>query len=399
MSRSRSLFAVAVLLAFCSSLCGCAGLTSRRDSGMDTDAVIGGVAGALIGGLAGALNSSPQLAVAGGLFGALVGSYINRHNDTRTAGPATYGTASQKKTADKDPYYSTSASPSPPGSASPAQSGEASAMQAGAAAGQTGDATGGGTQFSLFPSISLSPSSYAAGVARTEMQSAATGPESESVFSSPPKAPEAMPADTGGPVVTPPRPVETSTPEITVEKDELDRGLSFGPVMEDSEYQPLSDNPEQPVQMDPEIPSIFDLVFGSDENDSEQRFEDIFFEFEKASLTRSSREALDRNIRILKKNRDMKVLIESHVGWDEETEFILGLALSERRARLVKDYIVMTGISGERLSTTSYGRALPAVTDSTEDLGKNAPGSRMNRKVHFEPELPVDQIFWQGLFR
>ena len=66
---------------------------------------------------------------------------------------------------------------------------------------------------------------------------------------------------------------------------------------------------------------------------------------------------------LLRKNKDVTVTLEGHA--DERGTREYNLALGERRANAVKDYLMTYGISGNRLSVISYGKEKPVNTGST----------------------------------
>ena len=78
----------------------------------------------------------------------------------------------------------------------------------------------------------------------------------------------------------------------------------------------------------------------------------VFFATNKSSLTSASRETLRKQATFLKEQK-LNVTIEGHAD-EEALEF--NLALGERRANAVKDYLMTYGISGKRISVISYGK-------------------------------------------
>ena len=90
----------------------------------------------------------------------------------------------------------------------------------------------------------------------------------------------------------------------------------------------------------------------------------VFFDTDRASLNNSSRDTLNRLVIWLKANPSIKVLIEGHT--DETGKNDYNLALGERRANAVKDYLECRGISPDRLSTISYGEDHPEIKGSSK---------------------------------
>lgn len=99
---------------------------------------------------------------------------------------------------------------------------------------------------------------------------------------------------------------------------------------------------------------------------AKERFmsEDIHFDFDKSTLTPNARELLDNKAQWLKDNPDVSVVIEGHC--DERGTREYNLALGERRASAVKNYLISKGIAASRIKTISYGKERPAVLGSNE---------------------------------
>ena len=90
----------------------------------------------------------------------------------------------------------------------------------------------------------------------------------------------------------------------------------------------------------------------------------VFFEYDRYELNSESKTTLERQATWLKKFSKLKVTIEGHA--DERGTREYNLALGERRASAIKDYLISLGISGKRLQTISYGKERPAVLGSDE---------------------------------
>lgn len=90
----------------------------------------------------------------------------------------------------------------------------------------------------------------------------------------------------------------------------------------------------------------------------------VFFALDKSDLSSDARATLDRQAAWLKKYGTLKVSIEGHC--DERGTREYNLALGERRATAVKNYLVADGIPAARIKTVSYGKERPAVVGSNE---------------------------------
>jgi len=102
---------------------------------------------------------------------------------------------------------------------------------------------------------------------------------------------------------------------------------------------------------------------------------DVFFDYDKAMVRDDQKAALNENVTWLKANSGAKVLLEGHC--DERGTAEYNLALGERRAKAVKDYLVGAGIAADRVSTISYGEERPFV------LGHDESAWKWNRRGHF----------------
>jgi len=112
-----------------------------------------------------------------------------------------------------------------------------------------------------------------------------------------------------------------------------------------------------------------------DELNNENILEDVYFEFDKATLTPETREVLKKHAQWLKEHPTVKILIEGHC--DERGTEQYNLALGDRRAHAVKNYLVSLGISPDRIKTISYGEMFPKVK------GHNEWAWSQNRRCHF----------------
>ena len=88
----------------------------------------------------------------------------------------------------------------------------------------------------------------------------------------------------------------------------------------------------------------------------------VFFATNKSVLTTASRDTLRKQAAWLRENKNINVTVEGHC--DERGTREYNLALGERRANAAKDYLMTYGISGNRISTISYGKERPVNSGS-----------------------------------
>ena len=90
----------------------------------------------------------------------------------------------------------------------------------------------------------------------------------------------------------------------------------------------------------------------------------VFFNYDSAELDTDAQELLQDQVAWLKQYSDVSVIIEGHC--DERGTREYNLALGEKRAQSVKNYLINLGISADRVSTISYGKERPAVVGSND---------------------------------
>ena len=90
----------------------------------------------------------------------------------------------------------------------------------------------------------------------------------------------------------------------------------------------------------------------------------VFFDYNESDLKPEARATLDRQAAWMKKYGSVSVTIEGHC--DERGTREYNLALGERRATAVKNYLVADGVPADRVKTISYGKERPAVLGSNE---------------------------------
>jgi peptidoglycan-associated lipoprotein len=102
-------------------------------------------------------------------------------------------------------------------------------------------------------------------------------------------------------------------------------------------------------------------------------FEDVHFDFDRYSLRPEAVRALDEAIRSLQENANLRIEIEGHTCNIGTAEY--NLALGERRANAVREYLTSRGVSADRLRTVSYGEERPKFANAREET------RRLNRRA------------------
>ena len=102
----------------------------------------------------------------------------------------------------------------------------------------------------------------------------------------------------------------------------------------------------------------------------------IYFEFDSDMLSSQAREILIRQADYLRSNIDVRLTLEGHC--DERGTEAYNMALGQRQADSVKNFLVDMGIPTDRLTTISYGEERPAV------MGRNESAWAQNRRVQYQ---------------
>jgi peptidoglycan-associated lipoprotein len=102
---------------------------------------------------------------------------------------------------------------------------------------------------------------------------------------------------------------------------------------------------------------------------------DVFFELDKSELSPEQRDVVGVNADWIRRNPSVRVLVEGHC--DERGTAQYNLALGERRASAVKDFLVSLGIDGGRVQIVSYGKERPF------NPGHDDTAWSQNRRGHF----------------
>jgi peptidoglycan-associated lipoprotein len=101
----------------------------------------------------------------------------------------------------------------------------------------------------------------------------------------------------------------------------------------------------------------------------------VYFELDSSALTAESTAVVKGVVSCLTANRGWKVTVEGHADERGGTQY--NLALGERRARSVADYLKNAAVEGARVTTVSFGEEKPA------DPGHTEAAWGKNRRVEF----------------
>src|SRR5262245_13165552 len=172
-----------------------------------------------------------------------------------------------------------------------------------------------------------------------------------SLYGCPKKKPATPPADLNVETTTVPTPAPTAPPE----------------EVEQPAAPEVADQAE-----DPFLSSDMQVV--NDEMVRRGFSADVYFDYDESTLTDDTRDKLSRNADLLKSRPEFSVTIEGHA--DERGTNEYNLALGERRANAVRDYLSSLGVAADRMRTISYGEERPVCTQNEESCWSQ------NRRAH-----------------
>ncbi len=119
--------------------------------------------------------------------------------------------------------------------------------------------------------------------------------------------------------------------------------------------------------------------------------ENIYYEFDKATLTPEAKITLDTTILvILKENPKLIVEISSHT--DNKGNDNYNMKLSQKRAESVVNYLINAGIDRNRMIAKGYGETMPIAANTNPDGSDNPEGRQKNRRTEFKVIGSSDQF-------
>ena len=108
-------------------------------------------------------------------------------------------------------------------------------------------------------------------------------------------------------------------------------------------------------------------------------FEDVHFDFDRYTLRPEATRVLDEAVAAMKQDPMLRLQLEGHTCNIGTAEY--NLALGDRRANAVRDYLLNRGVAAARLSTISYGEERPKYDNAREET------RRLNRRAAFVVNL------------
>jgi peptidoglycan-associated lipoprotein len=112
-----------------------------------------------------------------------------------------------------------------------------------------------------------------------------------------------------------------------------------------------------------------------DELNQQQPLGSVFFEYDRSELSDRARTTLQTNADWMKKWPSTRVTVQGHADARGTSEY--NLALGERRAAAVRDYLVSLKVAADRMVIVSMGEEQPTCREETEACWSQ------NRRGHF----------------
>lgn len=154
----------------------------------------------------------------------------------------------------------------------------------------------------------------------------------------------------------------------------LSLGFGCSKKTPEPETNPTAGAAETPAPTKKEIPESVAKMIGN--------FQRVYFDFNKFELADESREALEMNAELMKTYPEIRIEIQGHA--DERGTSEYNLALGDKRAKAVRDYMVrLLGGAENRIEIISYGEEKPIDESSTEVAWSK------NRRAEF-------RLLWKG---
>ena len=115
-------------------------------------------------------------------------------------------------------------------------------------------------------------------------------------------------------------------------------------------------------------------VNGDSDSNRAGALKTVYFAYSSAAIAGDTKDTLNANADFLKKNAAVKVQVEGHC--DERGSVQFNLALGEKRAKSVRDYLVAQGVSASRITVISLGKEKPvSFGHDEESWSKNRRGN------------------------
>lgn len=117
-----------------------------------------------------------------------------------------------------------------------------------------------------------------------------------------------------------------------------------------------------------------DNLMGDSDSGRAMGLQTVYFKYDSSEIDPEGKTTLDANVAILKSNAAVKVQVEGHC--DQRGGIQYNIALGEKRANAVKNYLKKAGIAADRVSIISYGKEKLVDSSMTDEAyAKNRRGN------------------------
>ena len=224
---------------------------------------------------------------------------------------------------------------------------------------------------------------FSAGCAKEEPSPA---PPEEPKAEEPKVEPEPEPEPKPEPVVEKPKPAEVEVEEtVEVQKpaevqkavEEKEAEVVIAQQQEEVKKEESQIAIEQDAEKSVEAPKAVTIISAPPEESDVTIYdmEMVYFAYDKSVITTAFADVIRKNYEWIEENPDVQIQLEGHC--DERGTNEYNLALGERRAKAVFDYLVSLGASPSQFSLVSFGEERPV------NQGSNEVAWRKNRRVEF----------------
>ena len=135
--------------------------------------------------------------------------------------------------------------------------------------------------------------------------------------------------------------------------------------------------PAAPRETPPRVPTEDEVFAGKtlDQLNNEKPLADVLFDLDSSQVRDDARPILQKNADWMKRWTSTKIMVEGHADARGTAEY--NLALGERRAAAVRDYLVSLGLATDRVQIVSKGKESPVCSENTDACWQQ------NRRGHF----------------
>jgi outer membrane protein OmpA-like peptidoglycan-associated protein len=155
-------------------------------------------------------------------------------------------------------------------------------------------------------------------------------------------------------------------------------------------------NTEGYKREDPDDTIHLNLYMDSVYVDSAFRMENVYYDYDKATLRPESGAELEKLVKLMQDNPGLNVQINSYTDSKGTDEY--NMNLSQERAQSVVNYLISGGIDQGRLTARGFGKADPAAPNKKPNGADDPEGRQLNRRTEFKitADLPESHMIFDS---